>query len=154
MPIRNQIEAVTHTLTAQPTFIYGTSNELNSIADDASFPSVFMYPLQPIDLSPQINGSVDNTFSIYLEFLYKTEFDQYTSQNETYVNQALKMANEFIVKASKYREGDGRYFKIKAGDKAKCLPVYNKFDVNSTGVGLTITLATMYFENYESPAQP
>jgi hypothetical protein len=146
MPIRNQIEAVTQTLTEQPTFIYGTANEINQLADDASFPCVFMYPLQPIDVSPQINGSVDNTFSIYLEFLYKTEFDQYTSDNETYVNQALRMANEFIVQASKYREGDGRYFKIKAGDKAKSLPVYNKFDVNSTGVNLTITLSTMYYD--------
>jgi len=148
MPIRNQIEAVTQLLTQQPTFIYGTVNEINQLADDASFPCVFMYPLQPIDVSPQVNGSVDNTFSVYLEFLYKTEFDQYTSGNEDYVNQALRMANEFIVKASKYREGDGRYFRIKAGDKAKCLPVYNKFDVNSTGVSLTITLATMYFENF------
>lgn len=148
MPIRNQIEAITQTLTEQPTFIYGTVNEINALADDVSFPAVFMYPLQPIDVSPQVNGSVDNTFSVYMEFLYKTEFDQYTTDNETYVNQALRMANEFIVKASKYREGEGRYFKIKAGDKAKCLPVYNKFDVNSTGVNLTITLATMYFENY------
>lgn len=148
MPIRNQIEAITQLLSEQPTFIYGTVNELNELSDDSSFPAVFMYPLQPIDVSPQVNGSVDNTFSVYLEFIYKTEFDQYTSGNETYVNQALRMANEFIVKASTYREGEGRYFKIKAGDKAKCLPVYNKFDVNTTGVNLTITLATMYFQNY------
>ncbi len=149
MPIRNQIESITQTLNEQPAFIYGTANELNLFADDAaSFPVVFMYPLQPIDVSPQINGSVDNTFSIYLEFLYKTEFDQFTSDNETYVNQALTMANEFIVKASKYREGEGRYFRIKAGDKAKCLPVYNKFDVNTTGVNLTITLSTMYYESF------
>src|SRR3954464_10063790 len=111
MPIRNQIEAVVQTLSGAPTFVYGTANELNLFADDASFPCVFMYPLQPIDVSPQINGSVDNTFSVYLEFLYKTEFDQYTSDNETYVNQALRMANELIVKASAYREGDGRYFR-------------------------------------------
>src|ERR1700709_996933 len=148
MPIRNQIEAIVQTLTNTPTFVYGTVNELNSLADDASFPCVFMYPLQPIDVSPQINGSVDNTFSVYLEFLFKTDFDQYTAANETYVNQALMLANQFIVKASKYREGDGRYFRIKAGDRAKCLPVYNKFDVNSTGVNLTISLATMYFESY------
>jgi len=146
MPIRNQIEAVVQTLTASPTFIYGTANELNLLADDAAFPCVFMYPLQPVDVSPQVNGSVDNTFSVYLEFLFKTDFDEYTSANEVYVNQALFLANEFIVKAAKYREGDGRYFRIKAGDKAKCLPVYNKFDVNSTGVSLTITLATMYFD--------
>jgi hypothetical protein len=149
MPIRNQIEAVVQTLSSAPTFIYGTVNELNSLADSiSSFPCVFMYPLQPIEVSPQINGSVDNTFAVYLEFLFKTEFDQYTSDNETYVNQALSLANEFVVKAAKYREGDGRYFRIKAGDKAKCMPVYNKFDVNSTGVNLTITLATMYFDSY------
>ena len=143
--IRNQIQSITQTLTAAPTFIYGTANELNLLADDASFPCVFMYPLQPVEVSPQINGSVDNTFSVYLEFLYKTEFDQYSADNETYVNQALQMANEFIIKASTYREGEGRYFRIKAGDKARCLPVYNKFDVNTTGVNLTITLSTMYY---------
>lgn len=148
MPIRNQIEAIVQTLTNTPTFVYGTANELSQLADDASFPCVFMYPLQPIDVSPQVNGSVDNTFSIYLEFLFKTDFDQYTADNETYVTQALSLANEFIVKASKYREGGGRYFRIKAGDRAKCLPVYNKFDVNTTGVNLTISLATMFFESY------
>ncbi|HEY8783944.1 MAG TPA: hypothetical protein VIM16_20110 [Mucilaginibacter sp.] len=148
MPIRNQIEAITQTLSTPLTFVYGTANELNLLADDASFPCVFMYPLQPVDVSPQVNGSVDNTFSIYLEFLFKTAFDQYTSDNETYVNQALALANEFIVKASKYREGEGRYFRIKAGNKARCLPVYNKFDVNTTGVNLTISLATMYFESF------
>jgi hypothetical protein len=148
MPIRNQIEAITQTLSTSVTFVYGTANELNQLADVASFPCVFMYPLQPIDVSPQVNGSVDNTFSVYLEFSFKTGFDQYTADNETYVNQALSLANEFIVKASKYRESEGRYFRIKAGDRARCLPVYNKFDVNSTGVNLTISLATMYFENF------
>ena len=69
MPIRNQIEAIIQTLNSAPTFVYGTINELNLLADDASFPCVFMYPLQPINVSPQVNGSVDNTFSIYLEFL-------------------------------------------------------------------------------------
>jgi len=143
--IRNQIQSITQTLTSTPTFVYGTANELNLLADDSSYPVVFMYPLQPVDVSPQINGSVDNTFSIYLEFLYQTEFDQYTADNETYITQALAMANEFIVKAATYREGEGRYFRIKAGDKARCLPVYNKFDVNTTGVSLTMTLATMYY---------
>ena len=31
MPIRNQIEAVTQTLNEQPTFIYGTVNEMSGI---------------------------------------------------------------------------------------------------------------------------
>jgi len=148
--IRNQIQSITQTLSTPVTFVYGTVNELNLLADDASFPCVFMYPLQPVDISPQVNGSVDNNFSVYLEFLFKTEFDQYSADNETYVTQALQLANEFIVKASKYREGEGRYFRIKAGDKARSLPVYNKFDVNSTGVNLTITLATMYYETFSS----
>ena len=146
--MRNQIEAVTQSLSANPSFLYGTEKELNTLGDDASFPCVFMYPMQPIVVSPQVNGSVDNVFTLYLEFLYKTEFGQFTAENETYVQQALHMANEFIVKAAKYRDGDGRYFRIKAGEKAKCLPVYKKFDVNTTGVGLTITLNTMYYDVY------
>jgi hypothetical protein len=148
MPIRNQIEAIVQTLSNSPAFIYGTANELNTLADDTTFPAVFLYPPQLINLSPQVNGSVQNIFTIMIEFLYKTEFDQYTADNETYVSQALHLANQFIVKAAKYREGDGRYFRINAGEKVKCTPVYNKFDVNTTGVSLNITLAAMYFDNY------
>ncbi|MBD1394597.1 hypothetical protein [Mucilaginibacter glaciei] len=146
--MRNQIEAITQTLTGAPSFLYGTEKELNTLADDAAFPCVMLYPLQPIVVSPQVNGSVNNIFTIYIEFLYKTEFGQFTAQNEAYVQQAMYMANQFMVKAAKYRDGDGRYFRVKAGEKAKCLPVYNKFDVNTTGVGLTITLSTMYYESF------
>ena len=148
MPIRNQIEAIVQTLSNSPAFIYGTANELNTLADDITFPAVFLYPPQLINLSPQVNGSVQNTFVITIDFLLKTEFDQYTADNEVYVNQALHLANEFIVKAAKYREGDGRYFKVKTNDKAKCTPVYNKFDVNTTGISLSLTLSAMYFDNY------
>ncbi len=149
MPIRNQIEAIVQSLTNSPAFAYGTTNELNTLADDiTTFPCVFMYPVQPIELSLHVNGSVSNTFTLTLEFLFKTEFDQYTADNETYVSHALKLANEFIVKASTYRESNGKYFKLKAGTKAKCLPVYNKFDANTTGVSLSITLAAMYFQNF------
>ncbi|WP_114940450.1 hypothetical protein [Mucilaginibacter endophyticus] len=144
--MRNQIEAIVQTLNSQPAFAYGTQAELNTLADDITFPCVFLYPPQPIEVSPQVNGSVDNTFTLYMEFLFKTDFGQYTAENETYIAQAQQMANQFVVKASKYREGEGRYFRIKAGQKAKCVPVYNKFDVNTTGVGLTITLSTMYFD--------
>jgi hypothetical protein len=144
--MRNQIEAVTQTLTGAPSFLYGTENELNNLADDATFPCVMLYPMQAITVSPQVNGSVNNVFTLYLEFLYQTEFGQYSAENEVYVQQALRMANQFMVKAAKYRDGDGRYFKIKPGEKAKCVPVYNKFDTNTTGVGLTITLDAMYYE--------
>lgn len=146
--MRNQIEAIVQTLNGNPQFAYGTQAELNVIADDVSFPCVFLYPLPPIELSPQINGSVDNTFTLYIEFLFKTDFGQFTADNETYIAQALQLANEFIVKASGYREGEGRYFKVKAGQKAKCVPVYNKLDVNTSGIGLTITLSTMYFDRF------
>lgn len=149
MPIRNQIQTIVESLPGHPAFIYGTANELNTLADTLhSFPCVFMYPLQPIAISTHINGSVENKFTIYLEFLFKTEFDQYTSDNEFYVNKALALANQFIISASKYRESEGRYFKIKAGDKAKSMPVYNKFDANTTGVNLSITLSTMYFDSF------
>ncbi|HEX8023644.1 hypothetical protein [Mucilaginibacter sp.] len=144
--MRTQIEAIVQTLAGSPAFAYGTQSELNTLADDVTFPCVFLYPLQPIEISPQVNGSVDNTFTIYMEFLFKTDFGQFTAENETYISHALQLANQFIVKSSKYREDKGRYFRVKAGQKAKCVPVYNKFDVNTTGVGLTVTLSTMYFD--------
>jgi hypothetical protein len=148
--MRNQIEAITQTLSTAPAFLYGTEKELNTLADDAAFPCVMLYPMQPIMISPQVNGSVDNSFAVYIEFLYKTEFGQFTADNENYVNQALQLANQFLIKAATYRDGDGRYFRIKPGEKAKCLPVYNKFDVNTTGVSLTVTLNTMYYELFSS----
>jgi hypothetical protein len=147
MPIRNQIFNITQSLSVKPGFIYGTANELNQLADNENFPCVFMHPLQGIELSPAINGSVSNSFTLYLEFLFKTDFAQYTADNESYINQALRMANEFLVKASTYVEGPAKYFKIMAGSKAKCLPVYNKYDVNTTGVGLTVVLQTMGFNS-------
>jgi len=70
MPIRNQIEAVVQTLTGSPTFIYGMPMSLNKLADDAHSLVVY-YPLQPIDISPQVNGSVDNTFSFTWSFCLK-----------------------------------------------------------------------------------
>ncbi|PAW94987.1 hypothetical protein CKK33_16370 [Mucilaginibacter sp. MD40] len=146
--MRNHIEAIVQSLSTPTTFIYGTEKELNTLADDVAFPAAFMYPMQPFILSPHVNGSVNNVFTLYIEFLYQTPFGQFTAQNEVLVEQALQMANEFIAKASTYRDGDGRTFRIKAGEKAKCVPVYNKFDVNTTGVGLTITLSTMYFNVY------
>jgi hypothetical protein len=146
--MRNQIEAIVQTLNGNLAFAYGTQAELNTLADDISFPCVFLYPLQPIEVSPQVNGSVDNMFTVYMEFLFKTDFGQFTAENETYISQALQMANQFVVKASKYREGEGRYFRVKVGQKAKCVPVYNKFDVNTTGIGLTIALSAMYFDAF------
>ncbi|MDT3405113.1 hypothetical protein [Mucilaginibacter terrae] len=150
MPLRNHIFNITKTLSCSPGFVYGTANELNQLADDKSFPCVFMYPLQSIDMHPAVNGSVSNTFTVYLEFLHKTDFGQYTTDNETYVAQALQLANEFLVKASKYVDGQTRYFKIITTNKAKCLPVYNKYDVNTTGVGLTLTLQSQSFTNFNS----
>ncbi len=148
MPISDHIHNITRTLNGSPGFVYGTANELNQLADDGSFPCVFMYPLQNIELSPAVNGSVTNTFSIYLEFLFRTDFGQYTSDNEVYIGKALRLANEFIVKASKYTDGPSRYFRVIGGSKAKCLPVYNKYDVNTTGVGLTLNLQALNFETY------
>jgi len=144
MPIRNQIAAIVAQLNGPPGFIYGTAGELNALADDAQFPAAFLYPLQNIEIKTAVNGSVDNSFTIYLEFLYKTEFGQYTADNETYVAQALQLANQFLAKAGTYRDGAGKSFRLKAGEKTKCVPIYNKFDVNTTGVGLTVTLSAMY----------
>lgn len=148
--LRNPIEAVVGQLSARPTYLYGTPDELNAQADNAAFPCVFHYALSPLELSYRKSLSVDSKVSLYLEFLYQTPFAQYSADNEAIVLQALGMAQEFMVKLASYRpEADspasaGRYFRVETGDKAQALPVYNKFDVNSTGVNLRIALRPMY----------
>lgn len=161
MPIRNQIEAIVNQLTVPaddpdagpitPAFLYGTGKELNNQADDIAFPVVFMYTLQPIDLSYTLSNSVNDAISIYLEFLFKTEFGEYTASNEAYVSKALDLAKQFMVKLANYRQSpnQGRFFKVHENDRAKSVPVYNKFDVNSTGVNLQITVSTMYSTNIQ-----
>jgi hypothetical protein len=156
--IRNQIEAIVKTLTAppgfnQPGFLYGTANELNLLVDNASFPVVMLYTLKPIDKSTTLSNAVSDKFSIYMEFLFKTEFDQYTSDNETYIDMANQMCNEFLVKMENYRETQyaSRYFKIHEGEGRKALPVYNKFQANSTGISLALTVGTMNNQNIPLP---
>jgi len=158
--IRNQIEAVVNQLVSKPKFLYGTINELNLFADDTSFATgvVMLYTLKPIDVSTTLSNSVNSKYSLYLEFLYKTEFDNYSFQNEEIVLQAEQLCNEFLVKLEYYRESpnESRYFKIHRGENAKCLPVYNKssLDVNSTGVSLIITLNTMNNQAYDPTTRP
>lgn len=154
--IRNQIEAVVNQLVLKPAFLYGTAIELNLLADDAAFPVVMLYTLQPTELETTLSNAVNSKYSIYLEFLFKTEFDQYSAQNESVVIQAEQLCNEFLVKLQYYRESpnEARYFKIHQDEKMKSVPVYNKLDVNSTGVNLTITLNTMNNVGYDPLSRP
>lgn len=156
MPIRNQIEAVVNQLVIKPNFLYGTARELNVLADDVEFPIVMLYSLKPIEKDTTLSNAIDEKFAIYLEFLFKTEFDQYTSDNETYIEQANNLCNEFLVKLQNYRESPNasRYFKIHQDEKMRSLPVYNRLDANSTGVNLTLTLKTMNNDGYDPNSRP
>lgn len=158
MPIRNQIEAVVKQLVSAPKFIYGTLAEINKLADAADWTNgvVMLYTLKPITKAQTISQAIDSKFSIYMEFLYKTEFDQYTSQNEVYIQKADSLMEEFLVKLDYYRESplESRYFKIHNADSMQALPVYNKLDVNSTGMNLALTLDTMNNQNYDPASRP
>ena len=156
--IRNQIEDIVKSLTAQPGFnqagfLYGTAKELNNLVENSAFPVVMLYTLKPIDKSTTLSNAVNEKYSIYLEFLFNTEFDQYTSENEYYIDLANAMCNEFLVKMENYRQTPyaSRYFKIHQDEGRKSLPVYNKVDVNSTGVSLALTVNTMNNTNIPLP---
>ena len=149
MPLRNQIEAIVKTMTSNagkaPGFLYGTEKELNIMADGFTFPGVFMYALQPFDLSLKVTKAVDDSYSILLYFLDKTEFGEFTADNEAIINQQIAAAKEFIIRMSSYRpDGMKKFFKTNVGDKFRGQQIYNKYDVNSTGVCVPMTLKTMY----------
>lgn len=151
--ITPQIEAIVNTLSARPVrpgFLYGTLKELNTNLDNNStWPVVCFYPLAPIPSNYTLSFGISNQFAIMMDFYFKTEFDQYTSQNDVVIQNALKMANEFMVKLANYRESEtgGRFFKVHKNDRGTIATLYNKFDVNSTGVRLTMTVNTMYNDN-------
>jgi hypothetical protein len=156
--IRNQIEAVVNQLVTAPKFQYGTANEINLLADNADWANglVMLYTLKPVKKKTTISQAVAERFSLYMEFLFKTEFDQYTSQNETYILQANALCNEFLVKLEYYRETPlaARYFQIHVAEGMSSLPVYNKLDVNSTGVNLSLELSSMQNQGYDPLSRP
>ncbi len=157
MPIRNQIEAVVNQLVTPTGFVYGTKKEINLYLDSqAIFPVALLYPLKPIKKNNTISNAINDKFSIYMEFLFKTEFDEYTSQNETYIEQANNLINEFLVKLQHYRQtpNEARFFQINVNDSESSLPVYNKFDVNVTGCNLTLELKTMTNDNVDPNSRP
>lgn len=156
--VRNEIEQVVNQLVSAPKFLYGTANELNKLADSQDWTTgiVMLYTLKTVQLDYTLSNTIDSKYSLYLEFLYLTPYDQYTSQNEQIITQAYWLMKEFLVKLSYFRfqPNDARYFKIHNEDKAQSLPVYNKLDVNSTGVNLTLTLSKMTPHSFDPASRP
>lgn len=156
--IRNHIESIVKQLVDAPHFEYGTVNELNLLSDKDMWANgvVFLYTLKPINLEYTVSNTIESRYSIYMEFLYLTQFDQYTSQNEDIITKAYWMMKEFLIKLSYYRENqdDARFFRVHVADKSTSLPVYNKFDTNSTGVNLSITLEKMTPHSFDPSTRP
>lgn len=156
--IQNQIEAVVNQLVSAPGFIYGTKAELNLLSDDKTWNNgiVMLYTLKPVNKKTTISQAIAERFSLYMEFLYKTEFDQYSAQNEEIILKANTLCNEFLVKLGYYRETplEARYFQIHVDEGMTSLPVYNKFDVNSTGVNLSLQLSSMQNQGFDPSSRP
>jgi hypothetical protein len=156
--IRTQIEAVVRQLVTGPKFQYGTANEINLLADNSDWSNgvVMLYTLKPVKKKTTISQAVSERFSLYMEFLFKTEFDQYTSQNEVYILMANALCNEFLVKLEYYREIPlaARYFQIHVDEGMTSLPVYNKLDLNSTGVNLSLELSSMQNQGFDPASRP
>lgn len=146
MPVRNPIEAIVASLPGQPiSFLYGTAKEVNTAADNVTvWPLVCLYPLMPIGLTLGTNGSTNDDYSLYMEFRTQTKFELNSSDNEDVVNAMLLLAKRFLVAMELYiKPGDPmRYFKFAKGFKATAIPIYNKNDVNDTGVSLSFKVET------------
>lgn len=100
-------------------------------------PLICLYPLMPIGIEFGDNGAAHNDFSLYMEFRKQTKFELNSADNEAIVNEMLSLANKFLLTLREYRETDARYFKLPKPFKAQATPIYNKNDVNDTGVSLS-----------------
>lgn len=156
--IRNNIEAIVKQLNSSPGFLYGTANELNLLSDKASWINgvVMLYTLKPGKDKATISHAINASYSVYMEFLYMTEFDEYSADNEVWIIKANALKEEFLVKLQAYRisNDQSKFFEVNVGDGDTSIPVYNKFDVNSTGVNLTINLATFNNTPYDPASRP
>jgi len=154
MPLRDEIQAIVASLPNQPIdFLYGTANEINVDADSVNNPAlVCLYPLMPIGIGLGVNGSANNTFDLYMEFIMITKFENQSDDNEGKINQMIELANRFLVYMSKYvRQGEvSQYFKFDKGFKAKAMPIYYSKDSNRCGVSLSFSVSTR-FDDYLLP---
>lgn len=148
MALKEEIGAIVSTLSGQPAFYYGTSKEVNLKADDIDPTNgvVFMFALQPVQNEFTTNKSISNSYAIYMEFLFKVDFDTFTAECEPYDVAAIAMYNEFLVKLANYRGANGgKVFKINVKDISKSDQVFNAWDVNMVGRNLKIDkLQTFY----------
>lgn len=152
MPLKSEINAVVNrmlvippvapaTENTAPGFLFGTAKEINYKQENTNvWPMVCMYPKQAIDITPVNNGSNDNAFNLYLEFLYLTKFENDTDNNEVYVNNALALANKFVSDLKNYRAVSGEPTYFKEIKNVRAFPIYNKHDENTTGVVLTLVV--------------
>lgn len=157
MALRDDIQNVSTQMRVPPNFFYGTENEFNTAIDDFKNLELdkkgvlFMYSLQQVNFESTNNNSVNNTYSIFLAFLYKHEFDtQNSNQIEPIDTMVVNSINEFLVRLKNYRGANGgKVFKIDVGDKTKPKPVYfNYADVNLYGRGFALDLPTFYNDKY------
>ena len=157
MPIRNNIEAIVKQLVTPTGFVYGTNNEMNLFLDKQPlFPVVLLYPLKPIEKTETISYAINDKFSLYLEFLVKTTFDEFTSDNEPYIIQMNNLINEFLIKLDLYKisPNEPKFFEVNVNDKRQSMPVYNKFDVNLTGCNLTLSVKTFKNDGVNPNSRP
>lgn len=149
MALKQEISAIVASMSTPPSFLFGTVNELNKLADYVpSFPCVFMYALQPVKSNFTAGSAISNTYSIYLEFLFKIDFDTSTDQCEIYDVQAMDLINEFLIRLKNYRGANGgKVFLIDINDKASNQQIFNKYDTNTVGRNLTMDLKTTYNQN-------
>lgn len=135
-------------MSGSPEFLFGTGKELNQMADDATTPfCIFLYALQPVKLKQTISGGIEESFSVYMEFLKVTEFGEYTNDVEDEREQCLEILKEFLVRLQQYRVNGSKVYLVEIRDEAKSVNFYDKYDVNMVGHSLEFNLKKLYRDN-------
>jgi hypothetical protein len=156
MSLKYHISAIVAQLTGTPTFVFGRKDELNSLAEYVDFQqgahsAVFMYAIQDERGERSKSGGRKVVFGIYLQFLKQTLFTEWSSENDVIVQEMRELKNEFLNRLTEYEVNGNRVFNISFGDRDKSQNLYQKFDVNTTGVDLTIELRELYKDAFCIP---
>lgn len=149
MTIREHIEAVVATMKSKPTFIYGSTDDLNRLVDTVTkFPVVFLLDIAPSTLTLDPSGAIAENNAKYMEFFSPCEFADDPNKIDLIQSEMLTEIKDFIIKAREYRVGGSKVFKFEKGDSVRSLNFLDKYDINVAGRTLDVNFKPFYPDSF------
>ena len=88
-------------------FYYGERAWQNLIADDVTFPVVFVDFISKVDFKINTGGHLSEVYPVTIYIGYKSELDWTTTQHEVEIEKANNAARNFLNQLQNYKDANG-----------------------------------------------